>query len=80
MDIYLIHRNNGQEPYWDVTVNFVIAADTPEKARFLASEDAAGRGEATSIWLDGSKSVLSLLGKARPGLQEGIVLRDFRSG
>ena len=73
MNIYLLQRTSGVG--YDEVSGFVIAAMTVADARKVAASRSADEGK--SLW----RSVpCQLVGKARPDVTAGIVMRSFNAG
>ena len=78
MNIYLLTRDRGAIPFWDVATGFVVAAPDQVMARSYAAAEAGSEGEAA--WRDGAITKITYLGTAHGGIAPGVILKSFRSG
>lgn len=82
----LLKNDNPWEPWYDKAFGFVIRAETPDRARQIAHENAgdenrgefAGRPRANTKtpWLDKKYSTCEEL---KEGGEEELIVRDFAS-
>lgn len=76
--LWLLERLE-ERPVYDCNNGMIVAADTEDKARFLASSRDYG-DEDPALWLDAKRSSIVLIGMALPTVKSGVVLRDFLAG
>lgn len=78
--VWVLERTDDSEhaPVYDCTDGFVIVANSPARARQMASDhvDGNGGGEGADAWLDVERSSCRRL---RP-TSEAVVLVDFHAG
>jgi len=61
----------------DENAGFVIAAETEDRVREIASKRASDEGPA--VWLASMTAFVTRIGEAAPGIPEGIILIDFNA-
>ena len=75
MKLWMISRNNKTNIWYDENIAHIIRAESEEKARALAAEDACDEGE--NMWLNKDETTCSEIDKTG---DEEIILTSFRSG
>lgn len=77
MTVFLLQRINQEEPKWDCHNGHVIVADSVQRARTIAAQDAGDEGAA--VWLNPKCSTCEPVGT--PLLwEERTLLSDFLAG
>lgn len=77
MYLWVLKRDTDDTDHYDETHGVVIAADTEQEARELAEN--AGGDQSPSVWFLPTTTVRAV-GIAAPGVEKGIILRDFNAG
>jgi hypothetical protein len=75
MKLYLVKRNDPDYG-WDISLGFVIAADSKEEAYKIALEEGGG-----DDWKTKNNEIsVEEIGEAKSTLEKGVILEDYKAG
>ena len=75
--MHIYHLVNHTNVPYDSYDAFVIIATSEEKARAIANEESADEGR---LWGERELASCTVIGRARSGASEGIVVGSFNAG